>query len=158
MVVKNCSSKTYFTKNRLITVWLIIFLFGSMSLLAGCSTKVDIKTLIKSRLSGDNEMNAAVTVVDNFFKFLIAGNTDKAYSLISSKDKKSHNPDDFKKELKNVTEIVEIEINWVEVKNNIANVGIDLTDNYDDEEKVYKDLIVSLVKEEDGNWKINFWD
>jgi len=45
----------------------------------------------------------------------------------------------------------------VEIKNNIANVGIDLTDLYDGEEKVYKDLIVSLLKGEDGSWGINFW-
>jgi hypothetical protein len=78
--------------------------------------------------------------------------------MISTQDKSTHNMDDFKKELENVTQIVDIEINWVEVKNNIADVGIDLVDTYDNEEKVYKDLVVSLVKEEDGSWKINFWD
>ena len=42
--------------------------------------------------------------------------------------------------------------------NNIAEVGFDLIDSYDNEEKAYKDLVVSLIKEEDGSWKINFWD
>lgn len=64
--------------------------------------------------------------------------------------------DDFKEAMKNVTKITKIEINWVEVKNNIALVCIDLYDTYDDEEKIFKDIIVSLIKEND-EWKINFW-
>lgn len=133
---------------------IIVFIISA----AGCSKKVDIKTLLKSKLSGEDEMNAAVDAVDNFFKYLQSDSLSEAFNLISSKDKSNHNFDDFKKEFKNVTKIVEVKINWVEVKNNIANVGIDLTDSYDNEEKVYKDLVVSLVKEEDGSWKINFWD
>jgi len=160
MVTAKFNLKTYFSKVKVILACISIFLFlcSFAFLLTGCSAKVDIKTLVKNKLSGEDEMNAAVGVVDNFFKSLEAGNIDKAYDFISSKDKSAYNLDDFKKELKNVTEIVEIEINWVEVKSNIANVGLDLTDSYNNEEKVYKDLVVSLVKEEDGSWKINFWD
>lgn len=157
MVEKLFSGKKIIRK-KIIILCLIIFLIGSTYLATGCDAKADIKTLIKSKLSGDNEMNAAVAVVDSFFKSLIKKNIDEAYDLISSKDKKNHDKNDFKKELKNITEIVEIKINWVEVKNNVANVGIDLADNYDNEEKIYKDIVVSLIKEEDGSWKINFWD
>lgn len=64
--------------------------------------------------------------------------------------------DDFKEAMKNVTKITKIEINWVEVKNNVALVCIDLYDTYDGEEKIFKDIIVSLIKEND-EWKINFW-
>lgn len=157
MVEKLFSGKKIIRK-KIVTLCLIILLISFVYLTTGCDIKADIKTLIKSKLSGDNEMNAAVAVVDSFFKSLIKKNIDGAYDLISSKDKKNHDKNDFKKELKNITEIVEIKINWVEVKNNVANVGIDLTDNYDNEEKIYKDIVVSLIKEEDGSWKINFWD
>ena len=157
---RNFSEKNYFSKAKSILVYLIIFLliFSFMSLLTCCSKRVDIKTLLKNKLSRDDEMNAAVGIVDKFFKALEAENMDEAFKLISSKDKTNHNFNEFKKEFRNVTKIIEIEINWVEVKNNIANVGIDLVDSYDNEEKVYKDLVVSLIKEKDGSWKINFWD
>ncbi len=65
--------------------------------------------------------------------------------------------EDFKNELKNVTDITKVEINWVKVKNNIAIVGIDLYDTYDGEEKIFKELIVSLLKDSNNEWKINFW-
>jgi len=137
---------------------IMLFILALAFSLAGCSKKVDIKTIVKNKLSGEDAMNAAVAVVDDFFKNLKSGNLGESFNLISSQDKINHDINDFKKELENVTQIVDIKINWVEVKNNIADVGIDLTDSYDNEEKVYKDIIVSLVKEEDGSWKINFWD
>ena len=41
----------------------------------------------------------------------------------------------------------------------MAVVGIDLIDTYDNEEKMYKDIRVSLLKDkEDNAWKINFWN
>ena len=101
-------------------------------------------------------MNNAVKTVDDFFKFLKDKNFDKAYEPILQKIK--HDLEYFKKDLQNMTQIVEVEINWVEVKNNVASVGIDLVDTYDGEEKAYKDLVVSLIEEEDGSFKINFWD
>ena len=137
---------------------IMLFILALAFSLAGCSKKVDIKTIVKNKLSGEDAMNAAVAVVDDFFKNLKSGNLVESFNLISSQDKINHDINDFKKELENVTQIVNIKINWVEVKNNIADVGIDLTDSYDNEEKVYKDIVVSLVKEEDGSWKINFWD
>ena len=66
--------------------------------------------------------------------------------------------DDFKNEMKNVTDIISFEVKSVEVKNNIAIVDMDFIDSYDGEEKTYKDMQVSLIKDEDENWKINFWN
>jgi hypothetical protein len=37
-------------------------------------------------------------------------------------------------------------------------LGVDLLDSYDGEEKMYKDIELSLIKEEDGNWKVVFWE
>jgi hypothetical protein len=159
MQQKKYINKSYYSKTRLIKVCLsMLIIMVLIFSLIGCSRKVDVKTLLKNKLSGEDSMNSAVTVVDNFFKNLKSGNIEDSFNLISSQDKKTHDINDFKKELENVTKIVSIEINWVEVKNNIADVGIDLVDSYDSEEKVYKDMVVSLVKEEDGSWKINFWD
>jgi predicted RNA-binding protein with PUA domain len=159
MLKKNFIFKDYYFKVKSIVVCLTILIILVLAFsLAGCSKKVDMTTLLKNKLSGEDEMNAAVAVVDDFFKNLKSGNLEESFNLISSQDRLAHGINDFKKELENVTQIVNIEINWVEVKNNIADVGIDLVDSYDNEEKVYKDMVVSLVKEEDGSWKINFWD
>jgi predicted RNA-binding protein with PUA domain len=159
MLQKKFIFKNYYSKTKSIAVCLIILLIMVLAFpLAGCSKKVDMTTLLKNKLSGEDAMNAAVVVVDDFFRNLKSGNLEESFNLISSQDKLTHGINDFKKELENVTQIVDIEINWVEVKNNIADVGIDLVDSYDNEEKVYKDIVVSLVKEEDESWKINFWD
>jgi hypothetical protein len=159
MLQKKFILKNFYFKTRLAAVLLImLFILVSSLTLAGCSKKVDIKTIVKNKLSGEDAMNAAVEVVDDFFKNLKSGNIEESFKLVSSQDKLTHDLNDFKKEIKNVTQIIDVKINWVEVKNNIADVGIDLSDSYDNEEKVYKDIIVSLVKEEDGSWKINFWD
>jgi hypothetical protein len=159
MLQKKFIFKKFYSKTRLIAVLLImLFILISVFSLPGCSKKVDIKTIVKNKLSGEDAMNAAVAVVDDFFKNLKSGNLEESFKLISSQDKITHDLNDFKKEMKNVTQIVNIKINWVEVKNNIADVGVDLSDIYDNEEKVYKGIVVSLVKEEDGSWKINFWD
>ncbi|MHB1347204.1 MAG: hypothetical protein ACYCXK_06910 [Candidatus Humimicrobiaceae bacterium] len=147
------------SKSRTIRIFtVILFILISVFILSGCSQKTDVANLLKSKLSSEDSMNSAVAVVDDFFKNMMSGNLEESFNLISSQDKLTHDMDDFKKELENVTTIIDIEINWVEVKNNIADVGIDLVDRYDSEEKVYKDIVVSLVKEDDGSWKINFWD
>ena len=138
-------------------IFIVLFLL-TLFFLSGCSSRTDIKTLVKNKLTSEDDMNIAVSVVENFFNYLKSEEYDKAYELLSAKDKDKHDFTEFEEELKNVTRIVEVEINWVEVKNNIANVGIDLIDIYDDEEKVYKDLIISLIKDEDGSWGINFWN
>ena len=159
MLQKKIIFKNFYSKTRLISVLLIMLIIPVLTLqLSGCSKKVDIKTIVQNKLSGEDEMNAAVGVVDDFFSNLKSGNLEESFNLISSQDKLAHDLDDFKKELENVTQITDIKMNWVEVKNNVADVGIDLSDSYDNEEKVYKDIVVSLVKEEDGSWKINFWD
>ena len=159
MLQKKLIFNNFYSKTRLIVGLLtLFFIMVSAFSLVGCSKKVDIKTIVKNKLSGEDAMNTAVAVVDEYFQLLKSGNIEGSFNLISSEDKLAHNMNDYKKELENVTKIINIEINWVEVKNNIADVGIDLTDSYDNEEKVYKDIIVSLVKEVDGSWKINFWD
>jgi len=159
MLQKNFILKDYYSKAKSIAVCLIVIVILVLAFpLAGCSKKVEMTTLLKNKLSGEDAMNAAVAVVDDFFRNLKSGNLEESFNLISSRNRLTHDINDFKKELENVTQIVDIEINWVEVKNNIADVGIDLVDSYDNEEKVYKDIVVSLVKEEDGSWKINFWD
>ncbi len=132
--------------------------FIAAFLSAGCSNKTDIKSFVKNKLTSEDEMDMAVSIAEDFFNCMKSGDYEKAYELLSVKDKEKHDFEAFKEELKNVTKIIKFEINWVEIKNNIANVGIDLTDLYDNEEKVYKDLIVSLLKEEDGSWGINFWN
>jgi hypothetical protein len=50
------------------------------------------------------------------------------------------------------------DINWVEIKGNTALLGVDILDSYDGEQKMYKDIEVSLIKEEDGSWKVVFWE
>ena len=144
------------TQINTLLIFAIIF-FAAIIILNGCSGRADIKTLVKNKLTSEDEINVAVAIVEEFFNYLKSEDYEKAYGLLSSKDKGKHDLSDFKEEFKNVTRIIEVETNWVEIKNNIANVGIDLTDLYDGGEKVYKDLIVSLLKGEDGSWGINFW-
>lgn len=140
-------------------VTLIVVLLTVFSLF-GCSYQgyQKAKDFVVSKFSSERQMKEAVTVVESFFAALMEKDYETAYKYISTKDKNQRSFDDFKNEFRNVTDIVSVEAKWVEVKSNIAIVGIDLVDSYDGEEKVYKDIEVSLVKEEDGNWKINFWD
>ena len=159
MLQKKIILKNQCSQSRSVGIYIaIFFMLISTIILSGCSNKVDVAALVKNKLSGEDAMNSAVAVVDDFFKNMMAGNLEESFNLISTQDRLTHDLNDFKIELENVTQIVDIEINWVEVKNNIADVGVDLVDSYDNEEKVYKDIIVSLVNEEDGSWKINFWD
>ena len=149
------------TRKNIFLKTLIIFtilFFIAVFLSCGCSSKTDIKTIVKNKLTSEDDMEKTVSIVEDFFNYLKSEDYQKAYELLSVKDKERHDFAAFQEELKNVTTIIKVETNWVEVKNNIANVGIDLIDIYDNEEKVYKDLIVSLVKEEDGSWGINFWN
>jgi len=145
--------KPFFYVAIIFLIYLLLFFLST----TGCD-KTDIKTVVKNKFTSEDEMDAAVEVVKNFFDYLESGEYDKAYELLNSEDKNRHSFDEFEKDLKTVTKIIDIEINWVEVKNNTAKVGIDLTDIYDNEEKVYKDMVVSLIKEEDGKWGINYWD
>jgi len=136
---------------------LLLSLLICFALLSGCSGKVDVKNMVKSKIMGEDEMNNAVNAAQEFFNALLDNDLEKSYGLITQKNKSTHSFDDFKAEMKNVTKIVDFEINWIELKSNIAVVGVDIIDSYDEEEKVYKDIEVSLVKEEDGSWRINFF-
>ncbi|MBM3710704.1 MAG: hypothetical protein FJW61_09825 [Actinobacteria bacterium] len=133
-----------------------MFVFTSCLILSGCDRLKQLKTTATGIFTREEESNNAVDVVDEFFSAMIEKNYSKAYGYIYND--KNQTLEDFRKEMDSVTDIVSVEINWVEVKNNIAVVGIDLIDTYDGEEKIYKDLKVSLVKDTDQKWKINFWD
>lgn len=127
-------------------------------LFPGCSAIDSGKEFVADKLTAEDEMDAAVEVVDNFFALLMEKDLEQAYEYLSAQDRKNRSPQDFFQEFADVTDIVKVEINWVEVKNNVALVGIDIMDSYDGEEKLYKDIEVSLIKEEDGSWKIVFWN
>lgn len=139
-------------------VFIIFLVFLCSIVFTSCTQYQEIKNSIVRKFAHEEEMDNAIEVVKNFFDALIGKDYDSAYGYICSEDKKYRTLEDFNNDLGNVTDIISIEINWVEVKNNIAVVGIDLTDFYDGEEKMYKDIEVSLVKEENGSWKIKYWD
>jgi len=140
---------------RIFLLILVLFLCINFS---ACTLSSNIKSFFKEKFSVEAEMNEVVEIVDVFFDLLIDKDYEGAYWYISSRDKSQKNLEGFKDEFKDVTDIVSININWVEIKNNIAVVGMDLTDFYDGEEKVFKDIEVSLIKEEDGDWQIVFWN
>jgi predicted transcriptional regulator len=135
-----------------IAVILMLLMFFNMA----CSDGMDVSNKLFSRFKSEDRMDAAVATVESFFQAFIEKDYKKAYAQISNDDKAVYSIEDFEKELKDVTEIIGFKVNWVEVKNNIAIVGIDITDFYDGSEKLYKDIEVSLIDEE-GIWKINFW-
>ena len=143
--------------NSLLLLKVSLFIVLCLAL-TSCSTIDEGKEFIAGSLSGGDEMDEAVEVVDMFFGLLVEKDYQGAYGYISSADRKKRSEQEFISEFSDVTDIIKVEINWVEVKNNIALVGIDIIDSYDGQEKMYKDLEVSLVKEEDGKWKIVFWD
>jgi hypothetical protein len=126
--------------------------------ISGCDTAEKGKEFISDKLSSDDEMDAAIEVVDQFFALIMEKDFGKAYGLIRKGDREKKTEQEFINEFSDVTDIVKVEINWVEVNNNVGTVGIDLIDTYDGEQKMYKDIEVSLIKEEDGSWKIVFWD
>ncbi len=138
-------------------LWVLSFIFS------GCGQITGLKDGIVSRFDSGKQEDEAVSVVKGFFEDLIEEDLDSAYKYIytpqppGAKDPVKTQKD-FEKEFENITKIESFEINWVEVKNNIATVGVDLIDTYDGEEKIYKDLVVSLVKDSNEEWKINFWN
>ena len=149
-----------FKKNLInfsLSIFLVFILILSLCLvLTSCSQINDLKGNILSKFSGEKEADKAVKTAKDFFNTLIKKDYEGAYQYIYNNKNKTF--DDFKNEMKNVTDIISFEVNWVEVKNNIAIVDIDFIDSYDGEEKIYKDMQVSLVKDKDKNWKINFWN
>jgi len=133
---------------------IVIFLVFSI---CACDTLSGLKRSVVNRFSAEDDMDKAVEVVNEFIDLLSEKDFEEAYDYLSSKDKLRGSEEDFYNEFKNVTDIVSIDVKWVEVKNNIAVVCIDLTDYYDGEEKVFEDIEVSLVRE-DEEWKIAFWE
>ncbi|MCL4417084.1 MAG: hypothetical protein M1365_10370 [Actinobacteria bacterium] len=143
----------------LFSVILIILSLLSFSLfLSSCTQLGALKDNILNKFTNSKDEESAVKTVKDFFNALIGKNYEAAFQNIYNPGGKK-SLDDFKNELAGMTDIVSIDTNWVEIKNNVAIVGIDLIDTYDNEEKLYKDMRVSLLKdEEDGIWKINFWN
>jgi len=166
MFLKNTEIKKnhnlYFSKRKFIAAQVygavVLLLFLSSLVLTGCTKIIDIKNDILGRFGSEKNSEEAVAAVREFFDFIIVKDYDSAYRLVYPPPGSVKNLEDFKKEFNSVTEIVSIEINWVEVKNNVAIVGIDMIDTYDGEEKIYKDTQISLVKDEKESWKINFWE
>jgi hypothetical protein len=142
----------------LISLVMILMLLPSAVFLTGCEKIAGLKNDILGGFGSGQQSDAAVAAVKQFFDFLVAQDYDSAYALIYTPPQSVKTMEDFKKEFLSVTKVVSIEINWVEVKNNVATVGIDMTDTYDGEEKIYKDMLISLVKDKDESWKINFWN
>ncbi len=150
--------KAYPVFSLFFTILIVLSLLGSCVLLVSCTQLGTLKDNILNKFTNSKEEENAVNVVEDFFNALISKNYEAAFLNIYNPEGKKP-LDDFKKELINMTDIVSIDINWVEIRNNVAIVGIDLIDTYDNEEKLYKDIKVSLLKdEEDNTWKINFWN
>ncbi|MBL7124111.1 MAG: hypothetical protein ISS14_04390 [Actinobacteria bacterium] len=156
--MKNISFKNHKCITLLVRSFLLVLILFLCINFSACTLSSNIKSFFKEKFSVEAEMNEVVEIVDVFFDLLIDKDYEGAYWYISSRDKSQKNLEGFKDEFKDVTDIVSININWVEIKNNIAVVGMDLTDFYDGEEKVFKDIEVSLIKEEDGDWQIVFWN
>src|SRR5680860_1760955 len=107
MLQKKLIFNNFYSKTRLIVGLLtLFFIMVSAFSLVGCSKKIDIKTIVKNKLYGEDAMNTAVAVVDDYFQLLKSGNLEGSFNLISSEDKLAHNMNDYKKELENVTQII----------------------------------------------------
>ncbi|MCD4669493.1 MAG: hypothetical protein K8S14_03510 [Actinomycetia bacterium] len=141
-----------------IFIMAVLLILPSGALFGGCGMVDNGRVFLTERFSSDKEMDAAVETVDIFFDLLMGKNYSEAYKYLSSEDKSKGSEQDFIMEFSDITDIVTVEINWVEVKNNTALVGIDILDSYDGGEKMYKDIEVSLIKEEDESWRIVFWN
>ncbi|HEY4662756.1 MAG TPA: hypothetical protein VIH07_03660 [Candidatus Humimicrobiaceae bacterium] len=140
---------------RILVIILAIFLFFNFS---GCTFFSNVKSFFIDKFSADEEIEEVTEIVNTFFDLLIDKEYEKAYEYLSSKDRSMGGPEDFSDEFKDVTDIVSIDIKWVDIKSNLAVVGMDITDSYDGEEKVFKDVEVSLLREEEESWKIVFWN
>ncbi len=141
-----------------ITMIFIFLLVLSSQFISGCTIIDTAGEYLYGKFSSEKEMDKAVEVAIVFFDLLIEEDYRQAYKYISSSDKDLGGEQDFVDEFEDITKIRGVEINWIEVKGNIALVGVDLLDSYDGEEKMYKDIEVSLIKEEDGSWKVVFWE
>ncbi len=134
------------------TLMVVLILF-----LPSCTQLGQLRENIVGKFSSEEELDKAVLTVENFFTAVVEKDYKLAYKYISSEDKQENSFENFRNEFRNVADIISFKINWAEVKNNIAIVCIDFVDSYDGEEKIYNNKEVSLVKEEDGSWKVKFW-
>jgi len=125
---------------------------------SACTLLGNVKDFFTERFSIEDDVNEVTEVVGSFFNSLKDKDYEAAYEYLSSRDKTRGDLEYFKQEFADVTDIISVNINWVEIKNNIAIAGMDLTDLYDGEEEIYRDVEVSLITEEDGSWKIVFWN
>lgn len=141
-----------------ITVIFILLLVISSQSMFGCTVIDTAGEYLYGKFSSEKEMDETVEVARVFFDFLMEEDYSQAYKYISSSDRDRGSEQDFVNEFKDITKIIGADINWVEIKGNTALLGVDLLDSYDGEEKMYKDIELSLIKEEDGNWKVVFWE
>ncbi len=141
-----------------VTVIFIFLLAIASQSMAGCTVIDTAGEYLYGKFSSEKEMDRAVEVAEVFFDLLMEEDYSRAYEYISSSDRDRGSEQDFVDEFKNITKIIGADINWIEIKGNTALLGVDLLDSYDGEEKMYKDIELSLIKEEDGNWKVAFWE
>lgn len=124
---------------------------------SSCTVFRGVKSFFTEGFSIEDDAIEITEVLNSFFGLVKDKDYQEAYEYLSSSDKSKGTLEDFKEDLANVTDIISINVNYIEVNSNVAIAGIDLTDLYDGEEKLYEDIDVSLIREEDGNWKIVFW-
>ena len=146
------------TSIRLVMVILVFLLVLFSQSLFGCTIIDSAGEYLYGKFSSEKEMDRAVETAGIFFDLLMEEDYRQAYEYISSSDKDRGSEQDFVDEFKDITRIIGADINWIEIKGNIALLGVDLLDSYDGEEKMYKDIELSLIKEEDGSWKVVFWE
>lgn len=140
---------------RIFIAVLVVFLYVSTS---ACTMIGSVKSFFTERFSIEDDVEEIAVILDSFFHLIEDENYETAYEYLSSGDRSHGTLEDFEQDLANVTDIISVTINYIEVSNDVAVAGIDITDSYDGEEKIYKDIEVSLVREGDGSWKIVFWD
>jgi hypothetical protein len=150
-------------KNYLLAAIIFGLLLSCIPGLTACEQINGLKDKVFNSFNSKASQDEAVIAVKGFFEAVVADDLDEAFKYVyipqaEGVNKDAKTSDDFKKEFNSITKIVSFEINRVEVKNNIAMVNVDLIDTYDGEEKIYKDMQVSLVKDSEETWKINFWE
>jgi ABC-type transport system involved in multi-copper enzyme maturation permease subunit len=153
---------SYFKKNKykilISRIFLIVLIILLLMTFSGCTVFSNIKSFFAERFSIEDDVKDITGVLNSFFDLVEDNNYQSAYEYLSSGDKSQGTLEDFEQDFANVTDIISININYVEVNNDTAVAGIDITDSYDGEEKIYKNMAVSLVREEGGSWKIVFWN
>jgi len=140
---------------RPIKLLILMILSIFLACVISCNTVDDLTDKFNNTFFDEELADSAIDIVELFFDSVVHKDFDAAFGLVQKNGKTIG---DFEEEFSDVTDIISYEINWVEVRNNVAEVGIDIMDSYDGTEKIYKDLVVSLIREGDSVWKIVFWD